>query len=219
MIGGGHPSLLVTLDGMAGAGKTTTVRLLGPHLRNMGYRVHTTAEPTSDMLGELARHNTDLYRAESLACLVAADRYHHLETEIEPHLQEGEIVVCDRYIASSYVLQQLDGVPLAFVDALNSRARRPDLAVLLVTDPAVAASRVAVRGAHDRFQGGISASKAEAGMYSAAASYLSRLGTPAVLVIDTTNQELRQVVETIAQRIADRLAEPSRYPNDQGANA
>ena len=50
MIGGGHPSLLVTLDGMAGAGKTTTVRLLGPHLRNMGYRVHTTAEPTSDML-------------------------------------------------------------------------------------------------------------------------------------------------------------------------
>ncbi|WP_139794708.1 dTMP kinase [Saccharomonospora piscinae] len=143
MIEGSHPSLFVTLDGMAGAGKTTTVRMLGPCLRNMGYRVHTTAEPTPGALGELARRNTDLYRGESLACLVAADRYHHLETEIEPHLREGDIVVCDRYIASSYVLQQWDGVPLAFVDALNNRARRPDLAVLLVADPAVAASRVA----------------------------------------------------------------------------
>ncbi|WP_245267031.1 hypothetical protein [Saccharomonospora piscinae] len=61
-------------------------------------------------------------------------------------------------------------MPLAFVDALNNRARRPDLAVLLVADPAVAASRVAARGAHDRFQYGISASRTEAGMYRTAAS-------------------------------------------------
>lgn len=170
-------------------------------------------------MGELARHNTDLYRAESLACLVAADRYHHLETEIEPHLQEGEIVVCDRYIASSYVLQQLDGVSLAFVGALNSRARRPDLAVLLVADPAVTASRVATRGAHDRFQNGISASKAEARMYQTAGSYLSQLGTPAVLTIDTTNQKPHQVVEKIAQRIAERIAEFTQGASDQGATA
>ncbi|WP_157608777.1 hypothetical protein [Saccharomonospora glauca] len=46
MTSGNRPSLFVTLDGMAGAGKTTTVRLLGPYLRNLGYHVHTTAEPT-----------------------------------------------------------------------------------------------------------------------------------------------------------------------------
>ncbi len=203
MTSGNRPSLFVTLDGMAGAGKTTTVRLLGPYLRNLGYHVHTTAEPTKNALGTLARQHVDLYRKETLACLIAADRYHHLETEIKPRLREGAVVVCDRYLASSYALQQLDGVPLGFVDALNSRARRPDLAVLLIADPAVAASRIATRGAHDRFQSGISASEAEAKMYRTAASYLSRLGTPAVLTIDTTSQRPHQVMEKIAQRIAE----------------
>jgi dTMP kinase len=209
-----HPNLFVTLDGMAGAGKTTTIRLLGPYLRDLGFRVHLAAEPTQGALGALARRDTDLYRGFSLACLVAADRYHHLETQIRPRLREGEIVICDRYVASSYVLQQMDGVPLPFIESLNNHTNRPDLAVMLVADPAIAAARIAARGAHDRFQAGISRSRVEAEMYQDTASYLARRGIP-VLTIDTTSRDRREVMAQIAERIT----ESGRGPNDQIAPA
>src|SRR5690606_40533710 len=87
-----------------------------------------------------------LVQAHAPAWLIAADRYHHLATEIRPRVQQGEIVLCDRYVASSYVLQQMDGVPLPFIECLNGHSDRPDLAVMLLTDAAEAAARVAARG-------------------------------------------------------------------------
>ncbi len=100
-------------------------------------------------LGELARYKTDLYQGHALACLIAADRYHQLATEIRPRVQQGS-VLCDRYMASSYVLQQMDGVPLPFIESLNGHADRPDLAVMLLTDAAEAAARVASARYPDR---------------------------------------------------------------------
>lgn len=218
MTDGSHPGLFVTLDGMAGAGKTTTVRLLGPYLRGLGYHVHTTAEPTHGALGELARRDTDLYRGHSLACLVAADRYHHLETEIRPHLDQRKIVICDRYVASSYVLQQMDSVPLPFIESLNGYADRPDLAVMLLAEPTEAAARVTARGAHDRFQAGVTTSTTEARMYREAVSYLEGRGVP-VLTIDTTRRAPHGVVEQVAERIAERITADTQSPCDQEATA
>lgn len=210
-----RPGRFVTFDGMAGAGKTTAVRRLGAYLRDQGYDVHTTAEPTHATLGELARRNTDLYRAHALACLVAADRYHHLETEIRPRLHDGQLIICDRYIASSYVLQQMDGVPWPFIKSLNSDTDPPDLAIMLLTEPAEAAARINARGAHDRFQTGIiNTSRTEAGMYREAASYLTGRGVP-VLTIDTTRRDPHGVVEQVAARIT----ELTRAPSDQEATA
>lgn len=165
-------------------------------------------EPTHGELGELARYKTDLYQGHALACLIAADRYHQLATEIRPRVQQGEIVLCDRYVASSYVLQQMDGVPLPFIESLNGHADRPDLAVMLLTDAAEAAARVAARGAHDRFQAGISTSRIEARMYREAASYLAGRGVP-VLTIDTTHRDPRGVVEQVAERITENTQGPS----------
>jgi dTMP kinase len=71
---------------------------------------------TMPMEGELVRvevrvrAGTDTYRGMALACLVAGDRHHHLATEILPALQAGKIVVCDRYLPSSLVLQVIDGL-------------------------------------------------------------------------------------------------------------
>jgi dTMP kinase len=70
--------------------------------------VHVTAQPSHDRFGEIARHGTDTYTGHTVACLVAADRYHHLATQIRPQLAAGRIVLCDRYVASSYVLQRVD---------------------------------------------------------------------------------------------------------------
>jgi len=137
--------VFVALAGLGGAGKTTTTRRLTEALTERGYRAHATTEPSRAQLGEIARHGTETYSGYALACLVAADRYHHLTTEIRPLLAAGTVVVCDRYVASSYVLQRMDGVPVEFAEALNAEADVPDLTVILTADPQVTAARIARR--------------------------------------------------------------------------
>lgn len=80
--------------------------------------------------------------------------------------------------------------------------------VMLLTDAAEAAARVAARGVHDRFQAGISTSRIEARMYRDAASYLAGRGVP-VLTIDTTRRDPRGVVEQVAERITENTQGPS----------
>jgi dTMP kinase len=143
--------MFITLDGPGGAGKSTLVSLVAAHLVAYGHDALATRQPSDAELGKLARHNTDTYHGAALACLVAADRYHHLEVVIRPALAEGRSVVCDRYVPSSYVLQQRDGVPLGFIRALNAEADRPDLAVLLTADPDLLEGRLLERGGHSRF--------------------------------------------------------------------
>lgn len=205
-----HRGLLVAVEGPAGCGKSTTVSRLHRYLDARGYAVHAAAQPSRGTLGEIARHNTEVYRGLSLACLVAADRYHHLDTDLRPERDAGRIVLCDRYVASSYVLQRMDGVPLNFIEAINSQADRPDLVVLLTAEPAVAAARVARRGAHDRFHQGIHTTLTETELHKDTARRLQYKGWP-VMEIDTTATPQSEVVENLAMVIT-RLAEESDVP-------
>lgn len=200
-----YAGLFVTVDGPGGAGKTTAVAYLARYLSERGYPVHTTTEPSHSALGTIARHHTDTYTGHALACLVAADRYHHLTTEIRPNLAAGRIVICDRYVASSYVLQRMDGVPLPFIEAINADADRPNLAVILTVDPETTAARIAGRGAHTRFEAGIETSRIEADLYRDTVKRLAALGYP-LLIIDTSDIEPPRVAAHIGARIAS-LAE------------
>ena len=197
----GHRGVFVTIDGPGGAGKSTTVQHLHHHLSAHGYTVHATTEPSHAPLGHIARHHTNTYTGHALACLVAADRYHHLATEIRPELAAGRIVLCDRYVPSSYVLQRMDGVPLEFIDAINAAADPPDLAVLLTAEPDALAARIKRRGAHSRFEQGITSSRHEADLYESSA-HLTARGYP-LLAIDTTQTPPEQVTKMIASRIGD----------------
>ncbi|TVT52054.1 dTMP kinase [Amycolatopsis rhizosphaerae] len=199
--------VFVTIDGMGGAGKSTTTRQLRQRLIEAGYDVHATTQPSQDQLGRIARKGTDTYTGHALACLVAADRYHHLATQIHPQLAAGRIVLCDRYVASSYVLQRLDGVPLQFIENLNAAADRPDLAVILTADPDVAATRIAHRGAHSRFEAGPQTSRQEADLYRDTIARLADHGYP-LLSLDTTHTPTDQIVTLLTSRIAQLAALP-----------
>ena len=59
----------------------------------------------------------------ALACLVAGDRHHHLATEILPALHAGKVVICDRYLPSSLVLQAIDGIEPDTIWCLNAGLR------------------------------------------------------------------------------------------------
>ena len=150
-----RPGRFIVIDGPSGVGKSTITTLLAQSLSEAGHDVLTTTEPSQGPIGELARGGTHDYQGLTLACLVAADRYHHLAEQVRPALAQGRVVVCDRYVPSSLVLQHLDGVPDTFIWQLNACADKPDLTILLVGEDEICQRRAEQRGTYSRFHVGL----------------------------------------------------------------
>jgi dTMP kinase len=170
--------ILVTIDGPGGSGKTSAVAETAKYLQALRLPVFVTKQPSTLPLGEYVRANADTYFGVTLATLVAADRHNHQEAEIEPHLAAGDIVLCDRYLPSSLVLQVLDGVSADMVWALNPGVRVPDAAVFLRADADTITERVRVRGAHDRFERAPNHAVRQLALYDKTVSDLVSRGWP-----------------------------------------
>jgi dTMP kinase len=192
--------LFISVDGPSGAGKSTLVQHLAQMLVARGETVHVTAEPSSGPIGALARELTETVTGHALACLYAADRYHHVETEIRPHLENGTTVISDRYIPSGLVIQRFDGIDPAFLWQLNAEADRPDLAVILEADPDVIAQRLDERGPHNRFQLSPGSSHAEIYFYKQATEQLIQAGFD-VLRVDCNQQAAHHVAVHVLDRL------------------
>lgn len=194
------PGLFISLDGPSAVGKSTTLEELDRLLRNDGRHVFRTVEPSGSALGQFTRASAAFLTGHALACLVAANRYEHVEVELRPMRDAGFTVISDRYLASSLVLQRLDGVDEQFVLDLNREIMLPDLAVILTADPAVIAARLAKRGVRHRFHHDPNAPSREVDLYTEATQTLIGMGVQ-VLVLDSTTTAPTDV----ARRIADAL--------------
>ena len=152
----------IVLEGIDGAGTTTqTVRLV-ERLRSETPRtpVKVTREPSDGPIGSLVRQVLTGRivipggRAPgwaTMALLFAADRMDHVESEIEPFLAQGGIVVSDRYDASSLAYQSVSSgrggeQAITWIRELNKHALRPDLTIVLDLPSELAAARREVRG-------------------------------------------------------------------------
>ncbi|MFC4035674.1 dTMP kinase [Streptomyces polygonati] len=210
----------ITLDGPGGVGKSTTAAALTGFLTSHGEQVYTTAEPSHSELGRFVREHADRYQGATLACLVAADRHDHLARDVVPRLDTGVTVVCDRYVASSLVLQRLDGVPQQYLVDLNAGMRMPDLAVILTADPRNIAGRIAQRGATHRFNRDPEAPTRETALYKEAVSILRGMGVR-VLMVDTGVASPKEVAERIAGFVISDLGTVPQQPDSarrQGAS-
>ncbi|MGH3761018.1 dTMP kinase [Actinophytocola sp.] len=194
-----RPGLFVSVDGPGGVGKSTVVALVAQELRTHGLPVHATTQPSRTPLGDHIRHGTHTYRGMALACLVTGDRHHQLTAEILPALRHGNVVICDRYLPSSLVLQRLDGLTPRTVWELNAGIATPDLSLILSTDPAIIADRLHSRGGHSRFEQRPDASTAEVRLYHQAAVELADAGWP-LLTLDATHPP-----ETIADTVVHQI--------------
>ncbi|MET8609859.1 dTMP kinase [Streptomyces misionensis] len=193
----------VTIDGPGGVGKSTVVAAVADLLRAEGRPALGTREPSDSPIGQLARHGTEEYRGMSMACLIAADRYRHVEQVIRPALARGEIVVCDRYVASSLVLQVMDGVPRDAVWELNRHADMPDLAVIINARVDAIEKRLRERGPHSRYEREPGGAERECALYYEAARFLMTAGVP-VMQLDASTDDAEDVARAVVAGIKER---------------
>lgn len=143
---------LVAIDGPNGAGKTTIIQELKKELEKREIDTYFTKEPTGNELGCFVREYAEKSKGISIACLVAADRYQHLQDEIIPQLEKGKIVITDRYILSSLILQRMDEVREEFIMELNNEIIQPDLQIAVCADSQIIQSRLKERDSLTRFE-------------------------------------------------------------------
>lgn len=198
---GNNSGLFVTIDGPSGVGKTAVGRVLSEQLRSEGISVTLTATPSSSEIGSLARTGTYRIHSTALACLVAADRYHHHNQTVAPALLRGDIVLCDRYVPSSLVLDVLDGVERDFAWNLYRRIAVPDMAVILIGDPTVCNLRCNVRGTYSRFHASsVAENIRERNEYLAAIAYLRNMHYP-IHVQLVENLDVSQIAHALMAKI------------------
>jgi len=154
----------ITFEGGEGAGKSTQIRRLADRLLSRGHAVLVTREPGGSPGAEAVRHVLLSGAAEPLgptmeAVLFAAARSDHVEQVIRPAVEEGKVVLCDRFLDSSRVYQGVTGgLRPAFMAALERVAingMMPDLTIILDIDPEEGLRRASARrgeGDADRFE-------------------------------------------------------------------
>ena len=131
----------IVIEGLDGSGKSTQVRLLAKRLEALGLPHLITRQPSDNAVGKVMRAATDAklpLENETMALLVAADRYQHVHHEIVPALQAGQRVICDRYYYSSFAFQGVDADAFARVASYNGLVmahNKPDITFFLDTAP------------------------------------------------------------------------------------
>ena len=153
--------MLITIEGLDGAGKTTLAAALADALQQRGRPVRLLREPggveAAERIRALVTDPGLRVGARAEALLYAAARAQLVEEALRPLLDAGEWVLLDRFVDSSLAYQGAGrGLGVAEVRALNDFATGglvPDRTLLLRLDPAVRASRVGGRGeAADRLE-------------------------------------------------------------------
>lgn len=144
------PGCFIVFEGPDGSGKTKQMSLLAHHLRENGFTVRETREPGGTPLGDeirrllLSLHDVSIDGLAEMFLLAAA-RAQHVKDIIRPALDAGEIVLCDRFVDSTYAYQGGGrGIPMETLTAVQRIATgglRPDIHVLLDVPVAIGLQR------------------------------------------------------------------------------
>ncbi len=136
--------MFITFEGPEGSGKTSQIIPLADFLREKGFNVITTREPGGTAIGEQIRDiltrldNTSMHPRTEILLFLAA-RAQLVEQSIRPHLEQGSLVISDRYADATLAYQGYGhGTDLQLLHQLLNFATGnlwPDLTILLNLDP------------------------------------------------------------------------------------
>lgn len=149
----------ITFEGIDGAGKSSHIAAAAAFVRDQGRTVVATREPGGTPLGEKLRELLlhEAMHLETEALLMFAARREHLEQVIEPALERGHWVICDRFSDATYAYQSggrgLDREKFAQLEQWVHGHLQPDLTLLFDLPSAVAGLRITAQARdRDRFE-------------------------------------------------------------------
>lgn len=156
-----NKGIFITIEGTDGSGKSTQIRNIEEFLREQGYDVVITRDPGGTEISENIRKlvlnpdNTKMAKTTELFLYYAARAQLAAEL-INPAIAEGKIVICDRYIDSTYVYQGFGrGFEKETIDILNDISLSgiyPDITFFLDISPEVAMKRRQNASSLDRIE-------------------------------------------------------------------
>jgi dTMP kinase len=151
----------ITVEGIEGAGKTTCMQVVTEIIENQGITAIHTREPGGTDLGEdlrnllLGHKHTGMSDDAELLMMFAA-RAEHIAQKIQPALDDGQWVLCDRFTDATYAYQGYGrGISLEKISGLENWVQgklRPDLTLLMDLPVEVGMERAGKRSAPDRFE-------------------------------------------------------------------
>jgi dTMP kinase len=124
LIAGG---LFIVFEGIDGTGKSTQLHLLAEKLRQLNYAVVATREPTNGPYGKKIRElfvDRGVVSREEELELFIADRDQHVKETIAPALEDGCVVICDRYYLSTLAYQGANGMDMDIILAKTIPLRK-----------------------------------------------------------------------------------------------
>jgi dTMP kinase len=152
----------IVFEGVEGAGKTTQLQQTAEWLQTCysDQDIIITREPGGTELGQKIRQllldpDSEVGKRTELL-LYGADRAQHVESVIKPHLDRGDIVLCDRFTDSTIAYQGYGrGFDRSEIDQINQLATgglQSDLTIWLDLDVEIGLGRVSLRGKPDRME-------------------------------------------------------------------
>lgn len=149
----------ITFEGIDGAGKSSHLAGAAALIRGRGLNVLSTREPGGTPLGEKLRELLlhEAMHLETEALLMFAARREHLERVIEPALDRGDWVICDRFSDATYAYQSggrgLDRQKFAQLERWVHGHLQPDLTLLFDLPSSIASRRMLAQARElDRFE-------------------------------------------------------------------
>lgn len=153
--------LFITVEGTDGSGKTTQIGFINDYFKNAGYDVLLTREPGGTRVSEKVRSivlepdHTEMGNITEFL-LYSAARAQLVHEVIKPSLEKGMIVVCDRYVDSSYAYQGYGrGLDLKALESISDFAVGgliPDMTFFFDMDPETALKRRFASTQSDRIE-------------------------------------------------------------------
>ena len=148
----------ITVEGSDGSGKTTFINSATEYLVKKGYKVITTREPGgtefSEKVRELLFDSSNEIDAKTESLLFCVSRRDHIIKKIIPYVEDGYIVICDRFVDSSIAYQSygrgLNKQDIIDINNYTTDGLEPDLTLYFNVDVEIGLSRTKGRGENNR---------------------------------------------------------------------
>ena len=174
--------VLVNLEGIDGCGKSTQSKLLLEKLEGEGEKVIILKEPTKRPHGQKlwdVLHGKRKATNEEILELFVLDRIQHVEEKIQPALDDGTVILMDRYYYSSMAYQVAGGIDVEDIRKKHAFAPKPDVVLIFDLPVSVALERVKGHSDADEFE-------KEEHLEKVRVAYLNLRNDPLVRIVDAT---------------------------------